>query len=137
MFYHLVDRHTVGRSFLFMLGGSMILYAIWVLVHASSSYELGIRSILTPNVLGDPSQPKGDDVGTMPKSGDLIHRVGDKSIEKWSDLLQAPQEIHQKMADPAFARHWLRREPQVLVEIEYSKPQSADPDKRYTAWCPM
>ncbi len=135
-YYHGL-RSNIRQILLFAIGSGVVVYAICVLVHASSSYELGIRSILTPQVIGEPHAIEGDRLGVMPRSGDLIVTVGDEEIRTWADLLEAPGKIHHRLEDPSFVPDWVKREPQLLVKIEYRRPLSENPDELHFAWCPL
>ncbi len=116
-------RHTqIRQVILFSLGALVVCYAVYVLIHVSASYEIGVQSILTRHVLGEThgfEPSKGDG---PPSSGDLITKVGDEAIATWVDLLQAPSKIRQKIDGQA--------EP-VLVPVEYQKPNDS---KLYIGW---
>ena len=93
MFYNRAGRIGVFQVFMFGLGAGVVFYATCVLFHVSASYQLGIRSMLTPNVIGEPTNAKG----LVAASGDLILVVGDIPVHTWADLLDAPDELHEKI----------------------------------------
>ena len=127
-----LDRLGVRQTLLFGLGAVGIIYAIYVLVHVSSSYQIGIQSMLTPTIIGEPQWASLEDTDHPPKSKDTIVMVGDEPITKWSDLLQAPDVIREKMVDPTFSAPWLKRGPEPLIRVAYTTPE--DPDTPHFAW---
>src|SRR5216683_1336234 len=79
---------SIFRQFLLLaLGIAVVFYATYVLVHVSCSYEIGIRSVLTPNIIGKPLSAKYGKTDNGPESGDLIEKVGYLEIRTWAELL--------------------------------------------------
>ena len=78
-----------------LFGGAMVFYAIFVLAYASATYEFGIGTILSTEVLGTPVGFVDTTKYPPPNSGDTIVRAGDLHIQKWSDLLEAPGKLKQ------------------------------------------
>src|SRR5258708_6702616 len=90
---------SIFRQFLLLaLGiGVVFFYATYVLVHVSCSYEIGIRSVLTPNIIGKPLNVNDGETNNGPQSGDQILKVGYLDIHTWAELLDAPQRLHEKI----------------------------------------
>ncbi len=86
---------SVRRAILLALGACIVCYAIVVLAYVSSSYDIGIRSILGTQVTGEVVGVKEGD--PVPRSGDTITEVGGKVVDNWSDLLQAPGKLHRRI----------------------------------------
>src|SRR6516162_8666776 len=106
MFSYTFNKSIFRQFLLLALGIGVVLYATYVLVHVSTSYEIGIRSVLTPNIIGKPLNVKD---GNGPESGDLIWQVGDLGIATWAELLDAPQRLHEKILSGQTESDWYYR----------------------------
>src|SRR5438094_3187152 len=104
---------------LFCIGGLVVIYAIVVLIYVSLSYQLGLRSVLNPNIIGEPHWVKAEDPEHPPQSNDTVVAVGDLEIRKWWDLLQAPGTIHEQIETRDFSPQWLEMDQEPLVRVEY------------------
>jgi transcriptional regulator with GAF, ATPase, and Fis domain len=131
MFFHKFDKSHLRQFVLLALGISVIFYALFVLIHVSSSYEIGIRSILTPHIMGKPLNAKEGKQAHLPNSGDLIVKVGNLDIHTWKDLLQAPGKLHQKISSEGFKADWLQRtdSEQDFITVEFTRID--DPSTRH------
>ncbi len=94
----------VRQVILLAAGGGIVCYALVVLGYVSSSFEIGVRSILNAQVSGEPVGIKPGD--PVPSSGDLIIEVGGLPIQNWSDLLQAPDELHRQLETGRSIQGW-------------------------------
>jgi transcriptional regulator with GAF, ATPase, and Fis domain len=120
-----VNPFTLRQGMLLALGAAIVGYALVVLAYVSASYEIGIRSILSPRVSGEPVGIMQND--PVPASGDTITKVGDKEIHNWSDLLQAPDIAHQQLENGASIPGWYDPETGrqfVAVEFQNANGQS-------------
>jgi hypothetical protein len=117
-----INKINIRQIMLLMFGGCMVIYATYVLVHVSTTYRIGIGSVLTPQVLGTPTGFVDTKRFPPPKPGDLIVEVGNEKIEKWADLVDAPDEIHQLIQNPSFSADWLRKTDPPAVAIRYVSP---------------
>jgi transcriptional regulator with GAF, ATPase, and Fis domain len=102
-----VNKFLFNRFALLSLGACAVVYSTCVLIYVSSTYEVGIGSILTPNIIGRPLSAKGGENDQIPASGDLITRLGSEQIHTWSDLLDAPGKLHEQIASGTSAS-WYR-----------------------------
>ena len=130
-------RQSPVQLALFALGGVILVYAIAVLVYASTSYEIGIRSILTPHIIGKArSETKAENSEEL-SSGDKIVKIGDLKIRTWSDLLQAPRRIANRLAADAEPSSWWKQDPasgQTFVRVEF---QRGSIGPAYHTWCEL
>ncbi len=121
MFFQQVTKPNLLQFLLLGLGIGVVFYACFVLLHVSSSYDIGIRSVLTPQILGKPLNAKdgGDHQG-------LVVKVGNLPIQTWSDLLQAPGILHQEISAGASSPDWHHRtdSEQDFVTVEYVPNES-------------
>lgn len=126
---------STKQILLLALGLGVLAYAAIILVHVSMSYEIGIQSILTPHVVGTPNFAEKDPQDSSgPRAGDRITRVGNRPIQTWSDLLQAPRILHHETESSSSA-DWYRVDPdtsRTLVAVEYCRPDEGA--TTYTAW---
>src|SRR5882724_166932 len=99
MFYKINNNTKAPQLLLFSLGMCMVVYAICVLVHVSSSYQIGIHTILTPEILAKPTNVKPEDDATTPDGIDhaRVVQIGDRKIHTWKDVLEAPGELHTRI----------------------------------------
>jgi transcriptional regulator with GAF, ATPase, and Fis domain len=130
---------SIFRQFLLLaLGIAAVFYATYVLVHVSCSYEIGIRSVLTPHIIGKPLSAKYGKTDNGPESGDLIEKVGYLEIRTWAELLDAPQRLHEKIlsgqADSDWHHHNVETD-QDFVNVEYSR--AADPQIKGKFQCEL
>jgi transcriptional regulator with GAF, ATPase, and Fis domain len=106
MFFYNHENSRVPQFLLFTLGISVLFYAIYVLIHVSASYEIGIHSILTPDIRGTPLNLRETEKGIAPSSGDRIVAVGNLKIETWKDLLEAPGKLHGQIVAGTATSDW-------------------------------
>src|ERR1051325_2041988 len=128
----------VQKLLLMAFGISVVVYAMAVLIYVSSSYEIGILSILTPEVLGEPKNAKPEADGPLPQAGDRIVSVGDlPPIRTWSDLLEAPRTLQVRIQDGQASKEVIQLDPatgQTFVLVKYKRPGQA---RTYGAWCEL
>src|SRR5262249_31531302 len=105
MSFDWLNKHFLGKFLLLTLGAGVVVYALTVLVYVSSSSDLGIRSMLTPAIIGMPAHAEA--VDTKPITGDLVVvQAGDERIGTWSDLLDAPRSLHRKVVEGQATSEW-------------------------------
>src|SRR5688572_2654831 len=98
MIIRFLPHSRTQQMLLFAFGISVIIYAMIVLVYVSSSYEIGIYSILAREVVGEPRNVKPER-GPLVQAGDRITRVGGlPPIQTGWDLLEAPRTLQQAIA---------------------------------------
>src|SRR5438128_612426 len=122
MFFQYFTKPNLLRFVLLSLGVGVVFYAFFVIIHVSTSYELGIRTILTPHLIDMPLNVKTDGKDDGPRAGDLIKKIGDYPISTWKDILQAPRNLHDKIQ----AGHRTDADLDFIV-VEYTR--SGDPHK--------
>ena len=137
MIIRTLKKPIVQQMLLLAFGISVIIYAMIVLVYVSSSYEIGIRSILSTDVIGQPRHTKPES-GPLIQAGDRIVKVGDlPPIQTWSDLLEAPRVVQQRIESGQLSTRLYRVDPvteQTFVLVEYQQPGHAD---TYRSWCEL
>ena len=79
MIIHTFQKPRIQQLVLLGFGITVVIYALIVLIYVSSSYEIGLRSILSPEVVGEPRNAKPDR-GPLIQAADRIVRVGDLPI---------------------------------------------------------
>lgn len=116
-------------------GGAVVLYTVVVLLYVSTCHEFGIGTVLTPKVLGVPTGFVDTANFPPPSPGDLIVQAGDLDINKWLDILEAPNRLLQRIEDPSFnGAPWLRPDSPPAVRIQFEKPND---ETVYVAWAQL
>jgi transcriptional regulator with GAF, ATPase, and Fis domain len=130
---------TKKRFVMLTLGFSSVVYAVCVFLHVSTSYELeGVHSVIQPRLIGLPASiiENGDD--TDPSAIREVSKVGDLKITTWSDLLQAPNELHRKIINRQADDSWHRvgADHNDEVALEYQRADLASPTT-HRIWCKL
>ncbi|MSQ94939.1 MAG: AAA family ATPase [Gemmataceae bacterium] len=140
MLFHQPNRTYISQFIFFTVGAGAVVYAVLVLIHVSSSYDLGIRSVLTPHLVAKPLRAVKNANDEIPNSGDRIKRIaglpGD--IQTWSELLQAPGELHKLIASSPTTPEGIKIDKtteQVFVDIVYTRAD--DPSTEHHTWCEL
>ena len=134
MFSYTFNKSIFRQFLLLALGIGVVFYATYVLVHVSSSYEIGIRSVLTPNIIGKPLNVKDGETDKGPKSGDLILKVGDLRIRTWAELLDAPQRLHEKIQSGQADSRWYYHNAgtdQDFITVEYRRADDPQTEGKF------
>jgi transcriptional regulator with GAF, ATPase, and Fis domain len=130
---------SFSRRWLLVIAGILVcLYAVTVLLYVQTIPDLGLRSIFSrvikgePRVLPDADFPKPFE---RPKEGDEVLKVGDISIQTWTDLLRAPSSLRDKIRSsnsglPPWA---MKYRDLLLVEAEFERPES-DGARVFKTW---
>jgi transcriptional regulator with GAF, ATPase, and Fis domain len=126
-----INPFSVRQALLLGLGATVVCYAVVVLAYVSSSYDIGIRSILSTQVSGEVVGMKEGEL-TIPSSGDFITEVGEIKISNWSDLLQAPGELHRKLEKMDSDPDWCFTDPKTKQQFVAVTFQDANGEKKTT-----
>jgi len=123
------ERLDYRRIVLFAFGLCAILYVVAVLLCVSASSEIGVKSILSPYVIGTPTcfvRNPGDE---LPVDKDRITKVGGVTITTWRDLLEAPEKAYAALEHSGGIS-----EPsgQILIPIEFQRPDDSTSTVRHS-----
>src|SRR5436190_2625921 len=130
-----MNKLNIRKATMLLFGGAMVFYAIFVLAYASATYEFGIGTILSTEVLGTPTGFIDTGNYPPPNAGDTIVRAGDLKIQKWSDLLEAPGKLKRRIEhDPFAGADWLRPGEPPVVAIKYQRPGDGT---EHVAWAQL
>jgi transcriptional regulator with GAF, ATPase, and Fis domain len=94
---------------LFSIGMCVVLYAVCVLIHASSSYQLGIQTILTPQILGKPTNIRPEHALDGVESARIVE-IGGRPVHTWKDVLESPGKIHDQIETGTAKSEWHERD---------------------------
>ena len=111
MIFSAINRKdTVQFTFLAM-GVLVLFYAVYVFLHVSASYQLGIHTILTPHILATPSNVKVVSGAHIPDRDDRarILVIGNRKIDTWKDVLEAPGKLHAEIEAGTASPAWYER----------------------------
>ena len=113
-------------------------YGTFVLFFVSSTYQIGIRSALTPNIQGTPTRYLANRSTGEPQSGDAVEHVGNEpNIRTWSDMLRSPGNLERKIArgetDPSWY-YFDEDEDRHYIAVACTRP---DGTGGYTLWCEL
>ena len=139
MFLANLNKASISQLVYLAFGVGAVFYAVLVLIHVSDSYDLGIRSVLTPHLVGKPLGAKREGLTEEPRTGDRIKRVADlPEIQTWSELLQAPAELHRRISESPTLPGGVeidKATDQIFVQVTFTRFD--DPSVEYRIWCEL
>ncbi len=120
------------------LAVAVVSYGVFVLFFVSSTYQIGIRTALTPNIQGTPTRYLESRSTGKPRSGDLVTRVGDEpEIRVWSDLLRGPGQLQAKITRGETDPSWYYFNDDEDRHYVAATCMRKDGTESYILWCEL
>jgi transcriptional regulator with GAF, ATPase, and Fis domain len=122
-----LDKWRIQQIILFSLGFGALGYATIVLLYASSSHEIGLKSILALDIIGEPEFQNKSNLDISPKSGDKIVKVGDVEVQTWAELLKAPNDLMTRIHEGSLDKQYFQVDSDsdvILVSVEFKQDKS-------------
>ena len=124
---------------MFSLGFVAFGYATFVFLRVSASYDIGIHTILSQQLVGRPTNFVQEGQHDPPESGDMIVKIGNlQKIETWAEVLEAPGHMHRDIRGHPTTPDGGRFDPATQndrVRVKY--PPADHPEVTREIWCEL